>query len=469
MKNLSNVRVNETHICVLRRVENEDKVKVDFVELKSTYQDQLDELKRLADNDNRTVIDLQDYVKGSSLRRFTSDFDFCTCLSDSYQWICCLQEMTFADYQAKIEQFDKDKNSSGKEQFAREERQRFYRRIEARNLPATLESMYYSLGRDSSVLAYSHRRVGWASPEFNLNNDIKVAFLTNFGYGRSSYFYLQLYYKGIGILPYSEWVHYRIASTYDIIRYTRRFHLANSEWIKAMSFTADAYNAAVATPATFIQKNILNEVEEMVSGLETILKTTGYRVLENYFHPGYGVVISGDELTLFKGEKISGALDFLDQLQKLVIITDDVNSYIRRIMNCNLSVASELKRAIEEKKKYLESILSQIEKEQPVWDAISKKNDKYNKMREELYKLIEKEEQFQGKSYSVIRDERNMRFSKEHPEYESFKADYDAEEKKYNDLCSKRDKTQDFVKELQSYLDKIEAHKNYMIENNIAA
>lgn len=279
MNDLSNVRVNETHICVLRRVENEDRVKVDFVELKSPWQDQLDELKRMAGNDNRSVLDLQDYVKGSSLRRFTSDFDFCTCLSDPYQWICCLVDISFADYQARIERFDKDKDATGKERYAREERQRYYKRIEYRNLPATLENMYYSLGRDSSVLAYSHRRVGWASPEFKLNDDVEVTFLTNFGYGRSSYFYLQIFYKGIGILPYSEWVHYRKASTYDIIRYTRRYHLANNEWIKAMTFTADVYNAAVATPATFIQKNILNEVEEMVSGLEAILNSTGYRVL----------------------------------------------------------------------------------------------------------------------------------------------------------------------------------------------
>lgn len=469
MNDLKNVRVNETHICVLRRVENEDRVKVDFVELKSPWQDQLDELKRMADNDNRTVIDLQDYVKGSSLRRFTSDFDYCSCLSDSYQWICCMEDISFADYRAGIEQFDKNKDAKGKERYAREARQRYYKRIEYRNLPATLENMYYSLGKDSSVMAFSHRRVGWASPEFKLNDDVKVAFLTNFGYGRASYFFLQIFYKGIGILPYSEWVHYRIASTYDIIRYTRRYHLANSEWIKAMSFTADAYNAAAACPAAFIQKNILNEVEEMVSGLEAILKTKGYRVLENYFNPGHGVVISGDELMLFKGEKISGALDFLDQLQKLVVITDNVNSYIRRIMNCNLSVVTELQGAIAEKNKYIESVLSQIEKEQHVWNAISEKNNEYSKMREEMYKLIEKEEGFQGNTYSVICDERNKRFAKEYPEYDSFKRDFDAEEKKYNDLCSKRDKAQAFVKELQTYLDKIEAHKNYMIENNIAA
>lgn len=99
--NMNNVKVNETHMCVLRKVENEDKVKVDFVELKYKYQDQLDELRRMADNDNRTVLDMQDYVKGSSLRRLSGDFDFCSCLSDSYQWIPCLPTVSLGDYREK--------------------------------------------------------------------------------------------------------------------------------------------------------------------------------------------------------------------------------------------------------------------------------------------------------------------------------------------------------------------------------
>ena len=99
--NMSNVKVNETHMCVLRREKNEDRVKVDFVELKFKYQDQLDKLKRMVENDNRSVLDMQDYVQGSSLRRLSLDFDFCSCLSDSYQGIPYLQSISFADYREK--------------------------------------------------------------------------------------------------------------------------------------------------------------------------------------------------------------------------------------------------------------------------------------------------------------------------------------------------------------------------------
>ena len=466
--NMNNVKVNETHMCVLRKEENEDRVKVDFVELKFKHQDQLDELKRMADNDNRSVLDMQDYVKGSALRRLSLDFDFCSCLSDSYQWIPCLPSVSFADYQKEIDGYDKRGDKEGKEAYARDQRQRYYYSIAYRVLPAMLDDYYYDLHKEPTILAYSHRRVGWASPAFNLNDDIKVIYLTNFGYGSASYFFLQIYYKGIGILPYSQWVHYRKASASEIIRYTRRYHLDNQEWMKTMSFTADVYNSAVSDPESFVEKNILNEVEEMVSGLEKIQSASDYRTQESFFNPST-IIITGDDMVRFKGEKISGALGFLDQLQTLEPITDKVGSYIQRIMNCNYSVVAELEDAISGKKKYLETILANIEKEQPKWDKLSSENDEYNKMRNEMFDTIAEEEEFKEKSWSTISEERDKRFAKEHPEYAAFKVEYDAEYKVYYDLCAKRDKAQSFIEEIQAYLDKIETHKDYMVENNIAA
>ncbi len=465
--NMYNVKVNDTHMCVLRKVENEDRVKVDFVELKFKHQDQLDELKRMADNDNRSVLDMQDYVKGSSLRRLSLDFDFCSCLSDSYQWIPCLQSISFADYRKEIDEYDKRGDKAGKEAYARDQRQRYYKRIAYRVLPAMLEDLSNDLYKDPSVLAYSHRRVGWA-PAFNLNDDIRVVYLTNFGYGSASYFFLQIYYKGIGILPYSHWVHYRKASSSEIIRYTRRYHLDNQEWLKTMSFTADVYNDAVENPESFVQKNILNEVEEMVSGLEMINKANRYCVQESFFNPS-SIIIEGDNLVRFKGEKISGALDFLDQLQTLAPITDKVSTYIQRIMDCNISVVPELQNAITGKKKILKTILVSIEKEQPKWDEVCTKKNEYDKMRSVMSNAIEKEPEFKEKSWSAIRDECNIRFAKEHPEYEAFMKKYDAEHNVYFSLCTKRDNAQSFIDEIQKYLDKIESHRDYMVENNIAA
>jgi hypothetical protein len=238
--------------------------------------------------------------------------------------------------------------------------------------------------------------------------------------------------------------------------------------MKTMAFTADVYNSAVNDPANFVQNNILNEVEEMVSGLEAIRNSQRYQVQESFFNDSY-ITIEGDNLIRFKGEKISGALDFLDQLQTLAPITDKVGIYIQRIMKCNYTVVSELQDAITSKKGYLESILESIYKEQPKWDELNSKYDEYCKIRKEMYDEIAKEDEYYGKSFYVIEKERDSRFAKDHPKYESFMNEFKAERELYNDLCSKRDNTKSFVEEIQNYLVKIEAHKNYLVDNNIAA
>lgn len=470
MYNLSNVKVNETHICVLRRLENENRVKMDFIELKFKYQEQLMELEQMSRNDNRTVLDLQDYVKNSPLSELTKDFNFCRILGDSYQWEPCIPETTFYDYQAKLEEFDRDKNEYGKQYYIREMRESYYRKVQNHVVPYMMQTLYQELDDDPTVLAFSHRRVGWASPAFNLSDDFKVVYLTNFGYGMASYFYTQLYYKGIGILPYSEWVRYRKADTSDIIRYTRRHLLANSEWMKTMTFTADAYNAAIENPERFVKKYIMNEVEEMVSGLESILNSTvSYKVLDNFFHPGYGVYITGEELIRFKGEKISGALNFLDQLKTLVPICDDVSSYLKRIMNCNLSIVGELDAAIKKKQVILAEILEDLNENQPIWDILYKRFHLYLRMQNIIRKIVMKEADVANMNQSWVDSETEKRFKERHPEYNALEKEYDIMSEKINELNSRKFAAESFIKELQTYFDKIEAHKDYVIEDEFAA
>lgn len=470
MYNLNNVKVNETHVCVLRRVENEDKVRMSFVELKFKYWEQLKELERMANNDNRTVLDLQDYVKNSPLRDLVKCFNFCWALSGSYQIEPSIPETSFSDYQTKLEEYDRNNDETGKLDYIKNIRWSYFRRVENQVVPYMMQTQYLELENDPSVLAFSHRRVGWASPTFRLNEDMKVVYLTNFGYGLSSYFCIQIFYKGIGILPYSEWVHYRYASTSQIIRYTRRYRLENNEWMKTMTFTADVYNLAVQNPEYFVKKYIMNEVEEMVSGLEDILNsTTSYRVLDNYFNPGNGTFIMGEDLIRFKGEKISGALNFLDQLKTLVPICNDVASYLKRIMSCNLAVAKDLETAMKGKQTILAKTLKDLDELQPIWDTLCWRNKRYSQIRDIMKKVIQNEPKAANKDLSWIRNELDRRFEERHPEYSSFEIEYNAMNKKVGELNSQKCAAECFIRELQSYLDEIEAHKDYVIEDTAVA
>jgi len=128
-----------------------------------------------------------------------------------------------------------------------------------------------------------------------------------------------------------------------------------------------------------------------------------------------------------------------------------------------------LQKEISNKKQILESLLSKIADEQPKWDGMSEKNDEYEKLRSDMFDAVAEEDGFREKAMNIIRKESDTRFVKAYPEYLSFKAEYDNEQKLYYNLCFERDKVQSFVDEIQKYLDKIEAHKNYMAENDIAA
>ena len=470
MCNLTNVKVNETHMCVLRKEEGEDKLIVDFVELKFKYQELFEELERMANNPNRTVLDLHDFVQNSPLRELEGDFNFCTFLDATYQWILSVPKISYVEYKSKIAEFEKAKDNMQKMQYENAKRQEYLKNIRNHILPFMIQEQYKLLSNDPTIVAYSHRRSGWAFPSFNLNNDLKVVYLTNFGYGMSSYFYTQIYYKGIGILPYSEWVHYRFASTCDIIRYTRRHLLNNNEWIKVMDITSEIYNYAVNNPDDFVKHYIINEVEEMVSGLENILNAQNrYKVLHSFFHKNQALYLEGDDLVRFKGEKISGGLNFLEKLKSLEPVCSDIATYLHRIMSCNLSVIEELASAINSKKNFLEKTELEIENLQPIWDEISDKHNHYKEMQDKLWEEIKKEPEYLDRGYWYIMEECDRRFAKAHPEYAAIKSEYDTTQKSYNDLCAKKSNAISFIEEIQSYLDKIEEYKNYIAENEVAA
>ena len=356
--NSEKIRINETHICVLRKKENQDELYVDFFELKFPYQTQLEELKILSENPNRSVLELVDFVKNSNLSVLMKSFDFCESLSSPWQYCPNISEIKSEDYRKCISEYNqkikeaKDENereieNNRKQNFINSKRTNFYAKIEKHVLPYLLECTYNKLEGNKSVLAFSHRRIGWSKPEFRLSNELSVIYKTNFGYGASSYFFTNIKYKGIDILPYSDWIRYYHANKAEIIRYTRRHLLKNEEWIKTMDFTAEMYNSSIMEPDVFIENWIINEVDEMVKGLERLLnRNDKYEIINSYFHKDTHFTLMGRNLVRFKGEKIAGALYFMDKLKELKPLYADIELYIERIMQCNMSIYPQLKNEI---------------------------------------------------------------------------------------------------------------------------
>lgn len=197
--------------------------------------------------------------------------------------------------------------------------------------------------------------------------------------GGSSYFFTNIRYKGIDILPYSDWIKYYYANKTDIIRYTRRHLLENNEWIKTMDFTAEIYNSSITEPENFEKRWIINEVEEMIKGLERSLnENKNYEVINSYFHSGLRTSLFGRSLIRFKGERISGALIFLEKLKELHSICADIELYIERIMKCNMSIYPRLSTEIEMMQKEHFKLNQDLSKILPEWTKCNNKQKEYD-------------------------------------------------------------------------------------------
>ena len=452
---LDKIEVNETHICVLRKRDGEDEVFVDFVELKFLNNNQLVELKEMSENENRSVLELIDYIENSNLNDLTKSFNFCKSLGGAFQSCSWIQKISYSEYHKLLDEYelkireaetqeDKDKVKERKQDFIRSKRESFYKQIESHVIPYLLECKYAKLEKDDSILAFSHRRIGWSKPEFYLSDDLSVIYKTNFGYGSSSYFYTHIKYKGIDILPYSDWIRYQYVQKEEIIRYTRRHLLVNNEWIKTMGFTAEMYNSSVQDPSSFVENWIINEVDEMVKGLERILnENKNYQVLNSYFHKSEPIYLMGRKLVRFKGEKISGALIFLGKLKELQSIYNEIELYIERIMKCNMDIYPKLILEIKQMNNELDDLNKKLSDILPIWEEYDKKENEYDAIRNEIYENVKIDPQYPnnyivswngGKIIYIWKKETERRLIEQNPEYITFNKEYVAVKEKYDKL-----------------------------------
>lgn len=228
-------------------------------------------------------------------------------------------------------------------------------------------SCYYDaaeqLRRDSSVKMFSKENIGWNTFTHRVNNDINVAVKTNFGYGNSTHFILAVQYKGIDILPYSYIVKYYKAGMADIVRCTRSYNPCRESWVASFDFLTTFVNQSIADPEGFVKSYIMNEVEEMMRGLEAIainpkgfMEQIGDKKADPYvIH--VRPMFSDDRIrmqsypeetpVLFKVEKIIGALDFLNSLLAIAKEVDTVLPHIDRLLELNMTLYPEIREAID--------------------------------------------------------------------------------------------------------------------------
>ena len=255
-----------------------------------------------------------------------------------------------------------NKEEEARASLKRQQKQSFIqsalRWIDAESYQNTVSELQFK----GSVKMFSKENIGWNTFRYDVSGDVSVELKTNFGYGNSAHFLLAVKYKGIAILPYSYIVKYYKANMADIVRCTRSYQPCRESWSASFDFLCDFINKSLADPASFVKKYIMNEVEEMMTGLEAIANNPRLyidRIQNKRAEPciinvcpmfsdekNRLAIYPSEAIILFKVEKITGALDFLSSLSEIAHEVPEVHAYISKLLDINMSLVPEISEAL---------------------------------------------------------------------------------------------------------------------------
>lgn len=222
---------------------------------------------------------------------------------------------------------------------------------------------------ESSSLMYSSENIGWYRPNYTITDNVLISIRTNFCYGRSAYFHVNLNYKGITILPYSDIITYFWSNMMDNVRYTKDYAPYRSNWEHALSFVKEVSNLITTDSVKFEKEWIIDQVEKMMEGLETINeeidkyyekqeeeakkakeeeekaskeKKTIQRIVRYRFIDDVTIerhkIYEHEILLIIQVDKLSAALSLLDNLTALQNIYSPILNHIETIIQYNVKL-----------------------------------------------------------------------------------------------------------------------------------
>ena len=338
----------------------------------------------------------------------------------------------------------------------------------------------YEIKRDPEVKMWSTDQIGWKAFEYNVNDDITVYIKSNFGYGSASYFFCNLKYKEINILPYTSVVKYYYVKMIDFIRHTRTYAIERNSWAQVFDFAIVTANMAKHEPERFVKKWIVNEVEEMMVGIREVINSPkkklehflnfdrdieigSYRLFRNCSDTDRKdyEVLPGEKVLAFKAEKITGCLLLLDNLRSLTEIAPVIVPYIEEIEQMNRRLLPEIDSHIESLERdiqRLEENLAAVKKE---IRAIAPTIKNHNKEIEKLRKEMNKYKNEASNDDDISTEKAESEYIKLHPEYVKQK-------KEYEDLKENKAELEKRIDRRNRFLEILEKCKN-RISNYITA
>lgn len=509
--------INRHYIGVVKEINNSLK----YIEVDIPQEDVLiEEIEIMKKNDNRSLMDVQqlftEFYPKESLQYKHYDYLFPINYNSVYvRGVNYPNILTYEEYKIALENLEKelrdehylfkycDENGELKrlksesenkfkervdeivenkmQQFIKNMREGFqYQRfIYAHRYTTKLQD----IKREKNVKMWSTDQIGWKEFEYVVNDDITIYIKSNFGYGSASYFFCNLKYKDINILPYSAIIKYYYVKMVDFIRHTRRYNTERSSWKQVFDFAVLTANMARHEPERFVKIWIVNEIDEMMQRMRIIMNSPR-EVLEDYLRFNQDIEISyyhifrncstrdredyevlpSEKIIAFKAEKITGSLFFLDNLRKLTEISPVIVPYIEEIEQMNLRILPEIETHIDclsEDINRLNSDLNDIKMELQTNEPIMKR---HKKDIEEIRKDMNKKAN-EGKAYATIEYntwEAEQKYMISHPEYIKFK-------EKYDELNTEMNKLQKRIKRRERFLEILDNCKKRIEKYLIAA
>jgi len=348
-----------------------------------------------------------------------------------------------------------------------------------------IEQAYEICRKQPKIKAYSHRRCGWTKYNFKLNDIFSVLIETNFGYGYSSYFCTTLVYDNIKIIPYSRLVLYRFANTMQLKRHTCDYSIMDDSWKLAFDFVKDACNDFMENGReSFVVKYMINECETLCDLLPKYLRVNIFKLSDKKDGTfQYGdetkweeVELNGYELFVFRGEKVSGAVNFIESIKQMNSLFPTQN-YIDCIYDCCINVLPMISNTILEidnELPLLQSELNDLEKNNTdLRDKLEVVNkqvrelDSYKStLRAKIFEEHKSREGVQTLYSPFVCSLTEEHFNNEHPEYENLvhqKNDLNRElaiqldlkslkQRKFRDLPEKRTQLLEYETNIRSYI-----------------
>lgn len=212
------------------------------------------------------------------------------------------------------------------------------------------EQTFERIRNSENIKLYSHRKYCYDSQKFVFNKYFSASINSNFGYGSASYLRVAIEYKTIILINYSDYIRYRSISSKMMIGYTQAFYPSSESWKYALDFVKETCVEYIENDLQNFVQSIKIECEKLVQTLTSYLKKDSFIFYKNPANPDMrenskNFNFKDEELIKFRGEKISGALEFI---QSLVTLNEIIptHEYILDIEECGRKILTDMEKTM---------------------------------------------------------------------------------------------------------------------------